>query len=79
MKLKMESVIVTNQNEVRFEQTNQYQLNLDGYVVFPMDEPILIKKGKNGDSTGRAKVISLQWNSGKTTVVYELLKLHSVN
>ena len=79
MELKMESVIVTNQNEMRYEQTNEYQLNLDGYVMFPMDEPILIKKRKSGDSAGRAKVISLHWNAGKTTVVYELLKLHSVN
>ncbi|MDT3498949.1 DUF2584 domain-containing protein, partial [Bacillus toyonensis] len=55
-----------------------FQLNLDGYHLFAVQEILPLYKS-NEERIGSAIIQKLEWENGKTTVNYQLVSLNSVN
>ncbi|MDM5239156.1 DUF2584 family protein [Bacillus cereus] len=79
MKFEMHTKIISNEKEVRLNmEENLFQLNLDGYHLFTVQEILPLYK-TNQERIGSAVVQKLEWENGKTTVNYQLVSLQSVN
>ncbi|EJS68122.1 MULTISPECIES: DUF2584 family protein [Bacillus cereus group] len=79
MKFEMHTKIISNEKEVRLNmEENLFQLNLDGYHLFAVQEILPLYK-TNQERIGSAVVQKLEWENGKTTVNYQLVSLQSVN
>ncbi|WP_242215006.1 DUF2584 family protein [Bacillus cereus group sp. BfR-BA-01383] len=79
MKFEMHTKIISNEKEVRLNmEENLFQLNLDGYHLFTVQEILPLYK-TNQERIGSAVVRKLEWENGKTTVNYQLVSLQSVN
>ncbi|KGX87898.1 DUF2584 family protein [Pontibacillus litoralis] len=80
MPLIMQWVVITEGKEQRVgEKDNLFTLELPGYTLFPVDQSIEMKRMKESEQTGIAKIVELTWSNQKTVIVYELISLHSVN
>ncbi|HDR7795737.1 TPA: DUF2584 family protein [Bacillus luti] len=79
MKFEMHTKIVSNEKEVRLHiEENIFQLNLDGYHLFTVQEILPLYK-TNEERIGSAIVQKLEWADGKTIVNYQLVSLKTVN
>ncbi|EEL50742.1 hypothetical protein bcere0022_18950 [Bacillus cereus Rock3-44] len=71
--------IISNEQETRLHiEENVFQLILDGYHLFAMNELLPLYKS-NQERIGNAIVQKLEWENGKTTLNYQLVSLQSVN
>ncbi|MEK7016629.1 DUF2584 family protein [Bacillus sp. FSL R9-9410] len=79
MKFEMHTKIISNEKEVRLHiEDNLFQLILDGYHLFTIQEVLPLYKS-NEERIGSAIVQKLEWENGKTTLKYQLVSLQSVN
>ncbi|MFC7371123.1 DUF2584 family protein [Fictibacillus iocasae] len=78
MPLTLQGTIVTNGKEKRLGG-NLFELNLEGYQLFLLDVPVNVRKNEKSGEAGTAVVRELTFKNGKTTIVYDLESLHSVN
>lgn len=80
MPLNLEWAIITNEMEERLgEKENVFQLQLEGYRLFPMDQEIDIKRHEDSEHIGTAFISELKWSDQQTTIIYQLTSLYSVN
>lgn len=78
MSLQMEIEILTNGEEKRIRD-NEFQLVLEGYHLYPLDIPIVIKRLADDVPSGEGIIDRLELFSGKTTIHYRLIKLITTN
>ncbi|UTE79546.1 DUF2584 domain-containing protein [Rossellomorea sp. KS-H15a] len=78
MGLELNTMIVTKGKEMRKEE-NLFQLQKDGYRLYPMHLPIDVKKTKHSDPSGFGRIEKMEWKDEKTTIVYRLISLNSTN
>lgn len=79
MKFEMHTKIISNEKEVRLHiEENIFQLKLDGYHLFTVQEILPLYKS-NEERIGSAMIQKLEWENGKTTINYQLVSLKSVN
>lgn len=79
MKFEMHTKIISNEKEMRLHiEENIFQLVLDGYHLFAVDEILPLYKSDQ-ERIGSAIVQKLEWEDGKTTLNYQLVSLQSVN
>ncbi|MBM7660453.1 hypothetical protein JOC85_001225 [Bacillus mesophilus] len=78
MPLELNTMIVTKGLEVRI-QDNLFTLKKEGYRLYPLDIPLEVRKTKDADPTGTAKIKRLELENNITTITYELLSLNSTN
>ncbi|PKR78796.1 DUF2584 domain-containing protein [Halalkalibacillus sediminis] len=76
----MEWKIVTHGKERRInEETDLFEIEFEGYKIFPILEPIKIMRKPESDQIGTAKIVKLTIEEGKTICHYHLVSLQSVN
>lgn len=79
MKFEMHTKIISNEKETRLHiEENVFQLTLDGYHLFAVNEMLPLYKSDQ-ERIGSAIVQKLQWENEKTTLNYQLVSLQSVN
>ncbi|MEH7463542.1 DUF2584 family protein [Bacillus thuringiensis] len=79
MKFEMHTKIIVNETEKRLHtEDNTFQLTLEGYHLFVVDEILPVYKTRQ-ELVGSAVVKKVEWAEGKTTLLYQLISLQSVN
>ncbi|KFN03680.1 DUF2584 family protein [Bacillus clarus] len=79
MKFEMHTKIISNEKEIRLHiEENVFQLTLDGYHLFAIQEILPLYKSDQ-ERIGSVIVQKLEWENGKTTLNYKLVSLQSVN
>ncbi|MEH7458049.1 hypothetical protein CON65_16460 [Bacillus pseudomycoides] len=79
MKFEMHTKIISNEKETRLHiEENVFQLILDGYHLFAVNEMLPLYKSDQ-ERIGSAIVQKLEWENEKTTLNYQLVSLQSVN
>lgn len=77
MKFEMHTKIIVNETEKRLHtEDNIFQLMLEGYHLFVVDEILPVYKT---ELVGSAVVKKVEWTEGRTTLLYQLISLQSVN
>ncbi|KGP93064.1 hypothetical protein N780_12115 [Pontibacillus chungwhensis BH030062] len=80
MPLSLDTKIITLGKEKRVqEKENVFELYLDQYCLFPIDELLEISRTADSEQTGTAKIVEMTWARGQTRLVYQLISLYSVN
>ncbi|MBO8155026.1 MAG: DUF2584 family protein [Bacillaceae bacterium] len=76
----MEWRIITEGRERRIDETNNtFEIEFDGYKLFPIDEPIDVKRYPSSEQIGTAKVVKISLYENRTICTYQLISLHNVN
>lgn len=70
--------IITNREEKSIGN-DEYKLTKKGYILFPIDQILEIRKTENGSTFGRAIIKKSVFESGQTTITYKLISLSGVN
>ncbi len=78
MGLELNTMIVTKGNEMRKEE-NLFQLQKEGYRLYPLHIPIEVRKTKESDTTGYGCIEKMEWQNQETTIIYRLVSLNSTN
>lgn len=78
MPLEMNTMIVTKGNEKRLEE-NLFVLEKDQYRLYPIEIPLDIRRTKESETTGTAVIKKLEWEQGKTKIMYQLISLNTIN
>ncbi|HDX9591397.1 TPA: DUF2584 family protein [Bacillus pseudomycoides] len=79
MKFEMHTKIIVNETEKRLHtEDNIFQLTLEGYHLFVVDEIMPVYKTRQ-ELVGSAVVKKVEWTEGRTTLLYQLISLQSVN
>ncbi|ENQ3106439.1 DUF2584 family protein [Bacillus cereus] len=79
MKFEMHTKIIANETEKRLHtEDNIFQLMLEGYHLFVVDEILPVYKTRQ-ELVGSAVVKKVEWAEGRTTLLYQLISLQSVN
>jgi hypothetical protein len=78
MGLELNTMLVTRGKEVR-KENNLFQLQKEGYRLYPMHTPIEIRTTNGSHSRGFALIEKIQWHEEKTTIFYKLISLNSTN
>lgn len=79
MKFEMHTKIISNEKETRlYIEDNIFQLKLDGYHLFAVQELLPLYKSDQ-ERIGNAIIKKIEWENGKTTLQYQLISLQSVN
>ncbi|MEH6892085.1 DUF2584 family protein [Bacillus sp. JJ864] len=79
MKFEMHTKIIVNETEKRLHtEDNIFQLTLEGYHLFVVDEILPVYKTRQ-ELVGSAVVKKVEWAEGRTTLLYQLISLQSVN
>lgn len=76
--VELNMVIITEGIEKRLND-NSFLLQLNGYKLYPMDTPIELRQFSNNNKRGTAVIQKLEWGNNKTTLVYKLISLHTIN
>ncbi|WP_312857773.1 DUF2584 family protein [Bacillus haikouensis] len=71
-------ILVTQGKEVRTED-NLFQLQKEGYRLYPMHTPVEIRTMEGSHSRGFALIEKILWHEEKTTIYYKLISLNSTN
>lgn len=80
MPLEINWKLVTQGKETRIaNQENMFEITLDGYKLFPIDDTIEIRRHRDSDQIGSGKIIELTWRNNKTICKYQLISLYNVN
>lgn len=78
--ISMEWVIYTEGKERRVNaEDNLFEMVMDGYKLFPLNEPLEIKRNKYSKIIGSGSIEELVLKNHTTTCKYRLLSLYSVN
>ncbi|MCM2531358.1 DUF2584 domain-containing protein [Neobacillus pocheonensis] len=78
MPLELNTMIVTKGREKRIEE-NLFQLEKEGYRLYPIEIPIEVRKTMDSDSNGTALIKRVEWQKNSTTLTYQLISLNSTN
>lgn len=78
MQLELNTMIVTKGREKRVEE-NLFQLEKEGYRLYPIEIPIEVRKTMDSDSNGTALIKRVEWQKNSTTLTYQLISLNSTN
>ncbi|MCA1056811.1 DUF2584 domain-containing protein [Rossellomorea aquimaris] len=78
MGLELNTLLVTKGKEIRVDD-NLFQLEKEGYRLYPIHTPIEVKTTKKSPSRGYAKIEKIQWHEDKTTIFYQLISLNTTN
>ena len=80
MPLSIEWKLLTHGEEVRLQKgKNFFQITLEGYRLFPIGEPIEIKRHHDSDQIGNGEITELTWKEETTICKYQLISLFNVN
>lgn len=80
MPLTIESRLITMGKEKRVqEKENVFEVEFEGYHLFPLEEDIEVMRNEQSDQIGTAKVLEVTLGSNKTRCKYKLISLFSVN
>lgn len=78
--INFETILRTEGKEKRIDsKENIFQLKLQGYHLFPLHQPIDIKRVKDTEEIGRAIIVELTLKEEQTICTYQLVSLSSVN
>ncbi|MFS0560337.1 DUF2584 family protein [Terribacillus sp. 179-K 1B1 HS] len=78
--INFDTVLRTEGKEKRIDsKENIFQLELQGYHLFPLHQVIDIKRAKDTDEIGRAIIVELTLKEERTICTYQLVSLSSVN
>ncbi|SNZ10253.1 Protein of unknown function [Terribacillus aidingensis] len=78
--INFETVLRTEGKEKRIDsKENIFQLQLQGYHLFPLHQPIEITRTKETDEIGTAIIVELTLKEKQTFCTYQLISLSSVN
>jgi Protein of unknown function (DUF2584) len=78
MGLELNTMLVTKGREVRTKD-NLFQLQKEGYRLYPMNTPIEVRTTKKSHSRGYAMIEKVQWHDDQTTIYYKLISLNKTN
>lgn len=78
MPVEFNTMIVTKGKEVRIDE-NTFELQKEGYRIYPIDIPIEVRKTKSGEMTGQAIIQKLELTNTNTMLTYRLINLNSTN
>ena len=78
MNLNFQSTLVTNGKEKRMTENN-FNLTKEGYVLYPIDTVIELKRTENTLPIARVIITEIQWKCNQTIINYELKSIISVN
>jgi Protein of unknown function (DUF2584) len=78
MGLELNTMLVTKGKEIRTKD-NFFQLQKEGYRLYPMNTPIEIRTTKKSHSRGYAMIEKVQWCDDQTTIFYKLISLNKTN
>ncbi|RPF55823.1 DUF2584 family protein [Aquisalibacillus elongatus] len=78
--LSMEWKIITYGEELRLDEASDvFEVTLDGYKLFPIDETVEVLRHPQTNHIGIAKVVKLTFENQQTKCRYQLISLKSVN
>ncbi|TCT25503.1 uncharacterized protein DUF2584 [Melghiribacillus thermohalophilus] len=76
----MEWRIITGGKEKRIsESDNLFEIEFDGYKLFPIDQPIDVMRFESSDQIGTAKVVKITLTDHRTICTYQLISLYNIN
>lgn len=78
MPFELNTLIVTKGREMRVEE-NLFQLEKEGYRLYPIDIPIDVRKTLESDTSGTAVIKKVEWQNSSTMITYQLISLNSTN
>ncbi|MCM3692025.1 DUF2584 domain-containing protein [Neobacillus niacini] len=78
MPFELNTLIVTKGREKRVEE-NLFQLEKEGYRLYPIDIPIDVRKTLESDTSGTAVIKKVEWQNSSTLITYQLISLNSTN
>jgi hypothetical protein len=78
MPFELNTLIVTKGREKRVEE-NLFQLEKEGYRLYPIDIPIDVRKTLESDTSGSAMIKKVEWQNSSTMITYQLISLNSTN
>jgi len=78
MPFELNTLIVTKGREKRVEE-NLFQLEKEGYRLYPIDIPIDVRKTLESDTSGSAVIKKVEWQNRNTLISYQLISLNSTN
>ena len=78
MPFELNTLIVTKGREKRVEE-NLFQLEKEGYRLYPIDIPIDVRKTLESDTSGSAVIKKVEWQNNSTLITYQLISLNSTN
>jgi Protein of unknown function (DUF2584) len=78
MPFELNTLIVTKGRETRVEE-NLFQLEKEGYRLYPIDIPIDVRKTLESDTSGSAVIKKVEWQNSSTMITYQLISLNSTN
>ncbi|MEH7013653.1 DUF2584 domain-containing protein [Neobacillus niacini] len=78
MPFELNTMIVTKGREKRVEE-NLFQLEKEGYRLYPIDIPIDVRKTIESDTSGTAVIKKVEWQNSSTSITYQLISLNSTN
>jgi len=78
MPFELNTMIVTKGNEIR-QKDNLFTLEKNGYRLYPIDIPIEVRHSIESDYHATAVIKKVEWENETTTILYQLLALHSSN
>ncbi|MCM3477501.1 DUF2584 family protein [Caldifermentibacillus hisashii] len=78
MPVQLESVIVITGKETRLKE-NYFQIVKEGYHLFPLDTSLIVKRMEDDEIIGSGVINKLEWSEGKTTIIYRLTALKTIN
>ena len=80
MPLSVEWKLITSGREHRLaHEENMFQIQFDGYRLFPINQVIDIQRYPDSEQIGSGKVVELTWRSETTYCKYKLLSLQNMN
>jgi hypothetical protein len=78
MPFELNTLIITKGREKRVEE-NLFQLEKEGYRLYPIDIPIDVRKTLESDTSGTAVIKKVEWQNSSTMITYQLISLNSTN
>jgi hypothetical protein len=78
MPFELNTLIVTKGREKRVEE-NLFQLEKEGYRLYPIDIPIDVRKTLESDTSGTGVIKKVEWQNSSTLITYQLISLNSTN
>ncbi|SDJ68594.1 DUF2584 family protein [Sediminibacillus albus] len=80
MPMSIEWKLLTHGKEKRLEnKENMFEIEFEGYKLFPLNQVIEIKRHHDSDQIGNGKIVELTWKNESTRCTYQLLSLYNVN
>lgn len=78
MPLELNTLIVTKGREKRLDENN-FSLTKEGYRLYPIEIPLEVRKTLESETNGTAIIKKVEWEKNETTILYQLIALHSTN